>query len=458
MIAGAVLGRNGKPPECRRSAHHFHRHFHLQTHNPNFMARLWIQLGDGESMPLDLRPGQNRIGRNSNNDFQIDHPSVSPSHCELVLSDNGHSLLVRDLGSDTGTFVNQEPVTEMRLQDGQVLKIGEVELTVEAPLAPAMSHFGHAQNRPDESIDPVSAGSHSLPISFCWNHPQTSADYECIRCPGSFCSECAPERGRAGNVALRFCPACGAVCQPAGTRSQVAPPVKTFFQHIPEAFQYPFRGDGWALLLGAAVFFAILDAAARFISALGLYLFFIFAILTTLIALGYLVACIQKVVTSSAQGEETLPSWPDVSNGFDDILVPFLQFLGVLAFCFAPALLVSTLTDGSLQRLVIPLFLLGIFYFPMAILAVLTLDTVGALHPKLILTSIFRIPLVYLSTCILLFILLAAGFFISEVVGGIPIPILPLFISHFIFLYFLVVQMRVLGIMYYSNRHRLGWF
>jgi hypothetical protein len=422
------------------------------------MARLWIQLGDGESMPLDLRPGQNRIGRGSDNEFQIDHPSVSLTHCELILSENGDSLLVRDLGSDTGTFVNQEPVTEMRLQDGQVLKMGEVELTVEAPLAPAISHFGNAQHRPDESIDSFSALSDAVSISFCWNHPQTPAVYECIRCPGSFCSECAPERGRAGHVALRFCPACGAVCQPAGTRGQVAPPEKTFFQHIPDAFQYPFRGDGWALLLGAAIFFAILDAAARFISALGLYLFSIFALLASLIALGYLVACIQKVVTSSAQGEETLPSWPDVSNGFDDIVVPFLQFLGVLAFCFAPALLLSTLMDDSLQWLVIPLFLLGLSYFPMALLAVLTLDTVGALHPKLILTSIFRIPLLYLSACILLFILLATGFFVSQFAGSIPIPILPLFISHFIFLYFLVVQMRVLGIMYYSNRDRLGWF
>jgi hypothetical protein len=46
----------------------------------------------------------------------------------------------------------------------------------------------------------------------------------------------------------------------------------------------------------------------------------------------------------------------------------------------------------------------------------------------------------------------------SEIGGAIPIPILPVFLTEILTLYLLVVIARVLGVMYYVNRERLGWF
>src|SRR5574337_585809 len=46
----------------------------------------------------------NRLGRGLDNHFQIEHPSVSAAHCELVLGNDG--VRVRDCDSTNGTFVD----------------------------------------------------------------------------------------------------------------------------------------------------------------------------------------------------------------------------------------------------------------------------------------------------------------------------------------------------------------
>jgi len=62
-----------------------------------------------------------RIGRNTNNDITVGDRWISREHCELYF---GNELLVRDLGSKHGTFVNGKSI------DGPVsLKVGD-KLTV----------------------------------------------------------------------------------------------------------------------------------------------------------------------------------------------------------------------------------------------------------------------------------------------------------------------------------------
>ncbi len=62
------------------------------------------------------------IGRSSKCDIQIDQESISRNHSKIV--NTGKSILVRDLGSTNGTYVNDEPVDEYVLRDGDLLKIG----------------------------------------------------------------------------------------------------------------------------------------------------------------------------------------------------------------------------------------------------------------------------------------------------------------------------------------------
>jgi hypothetical protein len=58
----------------------------------------------------------------------------------------------------------------------------------------------------------------------------------------------------------------------------------------------------------------------------------------------------------------------------------------------------------------------------------------------------------------LVFSLVVVQWLGSEIGGAIPIPILPVFLTEILTLYLLVVIARVLGVMYYVNRERLGWF
>src|SRR6266478_2767057 len=62
------------------------------------------------------------IGRSSKCDIQIDQESISRNHTKIV--NTGKSILVRDLGSTNGTYVNDEPIDEYVLRDGDLIKIG----------------------------------------------------------------------------------------------------------------------------------------------------------------------------------------------------------------------------------------------------------------------------------------------------------------------------------------------
>src|SRR5437867_181495 len=94
------------------------------------MAKLLLNSG-GQAQELFLRSGLIRLGRNSENDIEIDHPSVSGFHCEI--SSGSDSILVKDLGSTNGTFIDGSPIQEACLTHGQRLQLGMVELVLDAP-------------------------------------------------------------------------------------------------------------------------------------------------------------------------------------------------------------------------------------------------------------------------------------------------------------------------------------
>jgi two-component system, cell cycle response regulator len=62
------------------------------------------------------------IGRSSKADIQIDQESVSRNHCKII--NTGKTILLRDLGSTNGTYINDELVDEYVLRDGDFIKVG----------------------------------------------------------------------------------------------------------------------------------------------------------------------------------------------------------------------------------------------------------------------------------------------------------------------------------------------
>jgi hypothetical protein len=63
------------------------------------------------------------IGRNETNDIVLNDKMVSRQHAQLIVLDNGQ-ILIKDLGSSNGTFVNGNRTTECRLTAGDVVKCG----------------------------------------------------------------------------------------------------------------------------------------------------------------------------------------------------------------------------------------------------------------------------------------------------------------------------------------------
>jgi pSer/pThr/pTyr-binding forkhead associated (FHA) protein len=94
--------------------------------NKNFkedrMAKL-VQLIDGiTANRFTLNQAPIHIGRGPGNDIEIDDLAVSARHA--VIECDAEGCLVRDLGSTNGTFVNEEQVTQRRLYNRDVLRIG----------------------------------------------------------------------------------------------------------------------------------------------------------------------------------------------------------------------------------------------------------------------------------------------------------------------------------------------
>jgi diguanylate cyclase (GGDEF)-like protein len=62
------------------------------------------------------------IGRSSKSEIQIDQESVSRNHAKII--NTGKSIILRDLGSTNGTYVNDQLIDEYVLRDGDFVKIG----------------------------------------------------------------------------------------------------------------------------------------------------------------------------------------------------------------------------------------------------------------------------------------------------------------------------------------------
>ena len=75
------------------------------------------------------------IGRHETNDLQLNSQTVSNYHAE-IMNENGR-LVLRDLGSTNGSFVNDERVREKTVESGDRIRIGSHVLALrrEAPIS-----------------------------------------------------------------------------------------------------------------------------------------------------------------------------------------------------------------------------------------------------------------------------------------------------------------------------------
>ena len=86
-------------------------------------AKLVVVGGDVKTTEVELKL-PSTIGRGRGTSIVLPHPLVSRQHCELFEL-NGQ-LMVRDLGSLNGTFVNNQRITESPVAPNELLTVGTV--------------------------------------------------------------------------------------------------------------------------------------------------------------------------------------------------------------------------------------------------------------------------------------------------------------------------------------------
>lgn len=94
---------------------------------------MWILKTPAEQEPavtFRVAPGTMKtVGRANRSDFVLDVALVSRVHCRLTSHDDG-ALVVEDLDSTNGTFVNGRRVRRAVLSTGDRLRVGRIELAV----------------------------------------------------------------------------------------------------------------------------------------------------------------------------------------------------------------------------------------------------------------------------------------------------------------------------------------
>jgi hypothetical protein len=228
---------------------------------------------------------------------------------------------------------------------------------------------------------------------------------------------------------------------------------KSFGAEAIAAWKYPLRGDGLVILIAGTIFLALSNIFQR--------VTFLFSGLAFVATTGYLLAYSQKIITSTANGEDDPPTWPDLSDFSQDILTPFFQAIGMFVLYLLPWFCsLWLLPAGEPVQWIVSglLLLLALFLMPMAWLAVSMHDTIGALSPHLVFPSILRIPLSYLAVSLELIVLIAVNTAVSWGLDQLNIPVVPWLAGSFLGLYFFMVIARLLGVLYYTNREKLGWF
>ncbi|NQU75889.1 MAG: FHA domain-containing protein [Planctomycetes bacterium] len=117
--------------------------------------------GEHRELP-SLRPTA-ILGRRQDCDLRIPLSGVSRQHCELVARKG--KVIVKDLASSNGTFVNNHRISEQELKGGDVLKLGSIAFMVRiagssSEISPPQIHSSRADVKgadeyADIELDPL---------------------------------------------------------------------------------------------------------------------------------------------------------------------------------------------------------------------------------------------------------------------------------------------------------------
>jgi predicted component of type VI protein secretion system len=114
---------------------------------------------DGKTRDFPLSAATTVLGRKSECGLRIPTADVSRRHCEVAVA--GEKVVVRDLGSANGTYVNGQRVAEADISPGDEIRVGPATFTVRINGKPA--EIGPPKHTPPEHEEakPAAVGEDS---------------------------------------------------------------------------------------------------------------------------------------------------------------------------------------------------------------------------------------------------------------------------------------------------------
>jgi hypothetical protein len=216
-----------------------------------------------------------------------------------------------------------------------------------------------------------------------------------------------------------------------------------------ESWKYAFNPRGAGVVIGGAVFLLVMGTLS-----MAPLVGFIISIFVSL----YVTAFIPQLINASADGEKDMPGWPDTTYFSDDIVQPAFQIMMVTAANLAPALIYRYYfmeSSGGVDGIYLCLFGIGLFFLPMNLLSVTLNDTMAGLNPVFVILSIAKVWKDYLLLAV---ISLGIGGLIHLNAFVYQIHFIGIFLGNVVSLYLLLIEMRMIGLLYYHNRLSLRWF
>ncbi len=442
------------------------------------MNRLVVNPGTPQAWEIQLKPGSNSLGRGDANDFKINDPSVSGSHCQISVEDN--TAVLRDSGSTNGTFVGGARVQEHNLEHGKGVRLGNVDMifyssadvqatavestSPQPPVRKAMRVATLAVASPAAAAEPPPMTALMTPpepailvgTRFCKYHPTSPARFLCEKCNRTFCEMCI-QLSEAGGATVRTCRACGTEVVPF-QYSQA--PSKGFYAKLPGAFLYPFKGAGAIILVCATVAFAAMGFLSRGLTGL----------VITVALYGFIFLFMQNIILTTTSDEKLDLCFPEMSNVFSAAL----QLAGTVlaSFWLAIGIAIAKFNDVAIpSEAILASVILGGIYFPMALLVVAMKDSAFAANPLVVIPAMVKLPLKYSVTVVLLlavFGIRRLGGLISGGAGTVALRthdentfLMAMAVQAvwaLLSVYLLVVTMRILGLFYNASKRTLGWF
>jgi pSer/pThr/pTyr-binding forkhead associated (FHA) protein len=106
-------------------------------------AFLYVEKGPGVGQLIPVKQGPLVIGRASACDLRLQHPSISRRHAQLMRQ--SERFVLRDLGSQNGTFVNRVKLTgDTEIHAGDEIALGNAVLRLRGPGTGSSDKVPHA--------------------------------------------------------------------------------------------------------------------------------------------------------------------------------------------------------------------------------------------------------------------------------------------------------------------------